>query len=342
MNCKTARAELTAHRLCDLSPAASRALRSHLAACRACDQEREILARMLRSITADIVFPGEKDVDWSLPVTCWFARAGLASILRSFDPDVDRDEILAHLSRCPSCADESASISATVTAARGAFPEEETVHWAAFAKETTRLAMSPRPLAAASWTSWMHLPPGSLRRLAPLAAVLALAAGLFYLSFRMPSSGPAPSSARLQVPSARRASDLPVVPRDLVRRTRIELAKSQAARYLNESRSVLLSFSELSVPCREQNVDVSAERTVSTRLLRRKQFLDRDLEDVAIVRVRRLANEVGDLLSAIASLENCTPPGSINEIRNQVEQHQLMMRIEMLTDELGLPRDGRA
>ena len=48
------------------------------------------------------------------------------------------------------------------------------------------------------------------------------------------------------------------------------------------------------------------------------------------------------MLAAIASLENCTSPEQMEEIRDQVQQRQLMMRIEILTRELGLPGAERA
>jgi hypothetical protein len=89
-------------------------------------------------------------------------------------------------------------------------------------------------------------------------------------------------------------------------------------------------------------VDVSVERELSSRQLRRKQFQDRDLKYVEVARARSVANEVESLLAEISLLENCVPPARVQEIREQVGQRQLMMRIEMLTDELGLSRGGRA
>ena len=96
-----------------------------------------------------------------------------------------------------------------------------------------------------------------------------------------------------------------------------------------------MGLSDLAMRCdRGDKIDIGLERELSTRLLRRKQFLERDLQDVEVARAVRLADEIEDLLMDIASLEPCTPQQRVQEIEDRVRQRQLMMRIEMISTEL--------
>jgi hypothetical protein len=338
----------------------------HLAGCADCRAEAGLLERILAAITPDVVFPREREIDWQLPVTCQRVRSELSTFLKDEISSSRREDLLAHLARCHGCADESVAISETLGAVRGAFPQEDRVDWEAFARETVHRARAAeerpdRPAGKLLAFSAKQLR-SAWRVAAPLAAAVAAAAAIAYLAFQGP--GPAtPESTVATDPTARRdagpapAERLPVPPvaahdedlsvtmagsEELVRRTRVELAKNDAARYLSDSRNVLLSFTELVVPCENENVDVTVEREVSTRLLRRKQYLDRDLQDVEVARARRVADEVESLLSEITLLENCASPERVREIRDLVAQRQLMMRIEMLTEELGGPGGDRA
>ncbi|MFQ5768572.1 MAG: hypothetical protein ACE5ID_11405, partial [Acidobacteriota bacterium] len=177
---------------------------------------------------------------------------------------------------------------------------------------------------------------------------LAAALGLSYLAVRETSLPPAPSTGPSPVATIKRPTTPPgpvgvppmagpgatIVSPQQVSRTQVALARSDTARYLAESRDVLLSFTELTVPCGQKNIDVSVERQLSARLLRRKQYLEKSFHDVEIVRARRLATEIETLLTDIASLKNCASPRELDEIRERVRKHQLMMRINLLSTEL--------
>ena len=367
MDCRTARAELVAARYGDLPPTGRREFDAHLAGCAECRAEGSLLERILDAVTPEVVFPREGEIDWRLPVTCQGVRSELSTFLSDELSSSRREDLLAHLARCRGCADESVAISETLGAVRGAFPQEDRVDWDAFARETVHRARAAeeRPVRPAG--KILSFPAERLRAAwrvaAPLAAAVAAAAAIAYLAFQGP--GPVTPESTVATDTTTRgdagqapADLLPVPPvaisgnedllaelsgsEELVRRTRVELAKNDAARYLSDSRNVLLSFTELVVPCENENVDVTVEREVSTRLLRRKQYLDRDLQDVEVARARRVADEVESLLSEIALLENCASPERVREIRDLVAQRQLMMRIKMLTEELGGAGGDRA
>jgi len=337
MNCQTAQAELVTLIYGDLEASAAAALTSHLAHCSACDARRHQIARLLAAVTPAAVFPREDEVDWTLPLTCRAVRAELATFLRGGSDHREDDVLIEHMGRCSSCTDEAAAIDATLDAVSNAFPREGQVDWDAFAIETAALAR-----AASSEDRRTDSPHGNvvsgpwarqMRRAMPLAALVMAALGLGYMAARLtPPSGETPApTLTASVPST--LPSTPMADR-LLERTRLELARADTARYLEDSHTVLASFTGLPVPCEGTNIDTSMESEVSSRLLRRKQLLDRDLDDVEIVRARRLADEVGSLLEEIAILSKCASPAQVEEIRQIMAHRQLMLRIKLLADEL--------
>jgi hypothetical protein len=319
VNCRAAQASLPLAAFGALGRGPARAAERHLVSCPECRAEAERWRRLRSAITPAIAFPRETEFDWRVPVTCWSARRDMSAQPRAGESGAG-PELKAHLDRCASCAAAAAGIGDLLSATWDiAFPDEARVDWEAFARQTAELARrDARPRF-----------PRSLRLALPLAASLVAASFLGYLSWRSPApvlpgpgDGPAASAA------------LPIVPGDMVARTEIELARLDATRYLEDSRSLLMSVSQLAVPCQRDQIDVGAERELSTRLLRRKQYLEHDLRDVELSRVERLADEIGGLLTEIASLETCASPARLAEIRDLIRQRQLMMRIELLTNEL--------
>jgi len=341
MNCQTAQAELVALLYGDLEAAAARELEGHLAACADCALRRRQLTRLLSAVTPAAVFPRESEVNWDQPLTCRAVRAELATFLRGSSDRRDNDDIIEHMARCTACADEAPTIDATLDAVRDAFPREGQVDWDAFARETAALARkadaagSPGgKVVAGPWTK-------HLRRALPYAAMIMAALGIGYMTARLtPPAGETPATDVAVLAPPTPMAD------EMLQRTRLELARADTARYLEESRTLLASFTGLPVPCEGTNIDTSMESEVSSRLLRRKQLLDRDLDDVEIARARRLADEVGSLLEEIAVLSKCASPAQVEEIRQIMARRQLMMRIKILTDELeqqdpGAPSPGR-
>jgi len=345
MNCQTAQAELIAILYGDLDRETRAQVNDHLATCSACSGEMNRLRNLLAAITPAVAFPRESEVDWDLPVTCRAVRADLSSFLRSADnPDRDED-LLDHLARCTTCTGEAAAVDATLDVVRGAFPGEEQVDWDAFARETARLARADSPVAqrpAADGGQVIRGPWGArMRRVLPAAAAIIAALGLAYQAGRLaPADGQVPATTTASVPAPPAADgsgpDAPTpatrMVDEMLRRTRLEMARADTAAYLDES--LLASFTGLPVPCEGEKIDVSVESQVSSRLLRRKQLLNRDLDDVEIARARRLADEVGVLLEEIAVLQKCASPQQVEEIRRMMEQRQMMLRLKMLTDEL--------
>ena len=323
MNCSDAQADLIAARAgAATSPAPEAALAGHLAECAACARLATDLEPLLAAISTTAVFPREAEVDWNTPVLS---------------------------------LDEVALLSAAAESRTAAEAGEARVDWEAFARDTTRRALAadaatnaataPRRSAGSRFAPG---PPGLARwmsagggwRALPMAASLLLVGVLTGYMLRPalePDRPGAPTGAGADAEMLAGTRGPAVVPDGLFEQTGVELAKIATARYLADSRALLLGLSGLTAPCDGNEVDVSAEREQSRRLLQRKQMLDADLADVEVARARRLADEVGDLLADVAAFENCVPPARLRELRDQARQRQLLLRIEVITDELTLP-----
>jgi hypothetical protein len=356
MNCQAVKAELIATLYGDVDRETRAMVTGHLADCSVCAGEMDRLRSVLAAITPAVAFPRESEVDWDLPVTCLSVRADLSSFLRHGDSPITDEDLLDHLARCTACTGEAAAVDATLDVVRGAFPGEDQVDWDTFARETAQLArVESAAVEAAAATETpatggqvIRGPWGArVRRAMPAAAAIIAALGLGYMAARLtPSENPTPAATVATAPAAPTtttttdisepgtSSPATLMASELLRRTRLEMARADTAAYLDESHTLLASFTGMPVPCDGETIDVSVESQVSSRLLRRKHLLDRDLDDVEIARARRLADEVGSLLEEIAVLQQCASPKQVEEIRRMMEERQMMMRIKMLTDEL--------
>src|SRR5262249_41802028 len=122
-------------------------------------------------------------------------------------------------------------------------------------------------------------PAGSAHRLVVLGwvgvAATALLCAALYIALRTPSFRPTPSAV--------------VLPEETALLLQESLARQSAARYLRDSRSILVNLLQAPVRCRRVagHFDVALERERSLDLLRRKSLYEgalRDLQD------RRLAS----------------------------------------------------
>jgi len=356
MNCQAVKDELIAALYGDVNRETRAMVTGHLVDCSACSAEMDRLRRLLAAITPAAAFPRESEVDWDLPLTCLSVRADLSSFLPSSDRPIQDEDLLDHLARCTACTGEAATVDATLDAVRVAFPGEDQVDWDTFARQTAQLARAESAAAeSASAAAIDHSAAGGqvvrgpwgtrVRRAMPAAAAIIAALGLGYMAARLtPPENPTPAATVATAPALTTpapssgdpgiSSPATLMADELLRRTRLELARADTAAYLDESHTLLASFTGMPVPCDGEKIDVSVESQVSSRLLRRKHLLDRDLDDVEIARARRLADEVGSLLEEIAVLQQCASPQQVEEIRRMMEERQMMMRIKMLTDEL--------
>jgi len=243
-----------------------------------------------------------------------------------------------HLSSCAGCAKEWEALRRMLDAAGPAnvFPRESEVDWEVFAR-----AVVARARAAASREA---ITPGAVvgrRRFLPnpnaaaglwagLAAAALVIATLWTLSptLRRRDGGdgsPRPPE-RLTAESARASA----------REIEDRLARRSAARYLSDSRALLMSLVQAPARCRKPGggLDMSLEAERSRQLLRRKNLYEGDLGSLRDQRLAGLLRQLEPVLMQVASLQDCAPAGQIRELRDQIEQRQFLLHIDLVTRDL--------
>ena len=243
-----------------------------------------------------------------------------------------------HLSSCAGCAKEWEALRRVLDAAGPAnvFPRESEVDWEVFAR-----AVVARARAAASREA---ITPGAVvgrRRFLPnpnaaaglwagLAAAALVIATLWTLSptLRRRDGGdgsPRPPE-RLTAESARASA----------REIEDRLARRSAARYLSDSRALLMSLVQAPARCRKPGggLDMSLEAERSRQLLRRKNLYEGDLDSLRDQRLAGLLRQLEPVLMQVASLQDCAPAGQIRELRDQIEQRQFLLHIDLVTRDL--------
>lgn len=227
-----------------------------------------------------------------------------------------------HLETCRECG---AEWEATRLALRRvdsgtAFPFETQVDWQRFARDTVARA---RQVESASEQS--ALPGWRGARLSPLLAWGGpLAALLIVIAIVVPRLDQLKAPPRTVQPASSTESTLLL---------QHNVARQGAARYLRDSRSLLVSLIESPVRCRRADgaFDLSLERERSRQLLRKKNLY---LDTLAGPADRRLADLMGQmeaLLLQVSSFDDCTTARQIHDLREAIERGQILMRIDLVT-----------
>lgn len=237
--------------------------------------------------------------------------------------DGERHALERHLAQCGGCAsawEETRSVLGSVDA-RSAFPRESEVDWPRFARETARRARAAEPrsirvrAARRPALAW-----GSLAALAAAVIVIAGVRALRAPGGRTGGAGPA-------VP--------PAVSRESARFLQEGLARQGAARYLRDSRTLLVDLVHAPVRCRraDGSLDVALEKERARELLRRKNLY---LDALAGARDQRLADlvrQLESLLLQVSSFDDCAAARQIHDLREEIERRQILLRIDLVAGE---------
>jgi hypothetical protein len=121
---------------------------------------------------------------------------------------------------------------------------------------------------------------------------------------------------------------------EFVRRLERNVAREQAARYLDEAGDVLVTVAAQAQPCHkdDQRVDVAAEAQRSRALLAKRSLLDVDA--AAVVAARPVLDDVEQVLREVASLESCARKRDLDRVHRQIEKSRLLLKIDLTTREL--------
>lgn len=124
------------------------------------------------------------------------------------------------------------------------------------------------------------------------------------------------------------------MPQDNLDHLSVNLARNNTARYLNETRAVLVTLLDVNIPCDAEKVDISLERAKAVELLRRQRLIAAELRRMPLSRAEGVCNDLEGLLLEIASLGDCTRDEEIRTLRDAVEKRQILVRMELLSQEL--------
>jgi hypothetical protein len=234
----------------------------------------------------------------------------------------ERARVQAHADRCRACA--------------GRLGEERAVA-AALAADPLRAAEPPVSLAALRTRVFARLDERAPEAHGPsraglgfalgTAAAIAVAAlGVLLLRGTTPRS--APPSARTAVAEDAGAGEA------FVRRLERNVAREQAARYLDEAGDVLVTVAAQAHPCPKgnQRVDVAEEAQRSRELLARRSLLDVDA--AAVATARPVLDDVEQVLREVASLESCARKRDLERVHRQIERSRLLLKIDLTAREL--------
>jgi hypothetical protein len=121
---------------------------------------------------------------------------------------------------------------------------------------------------------------------------------------------------------------------EFVRRLERNMAREQAARYLDEAGDVLVTVAAHAQPCRkgEERVDVAEEAQRSRELLARRSLLDVDA--AAVVAARPVLDDVEQVLREVASLESCARKRDLDRVHRQIEKSRVLLKIDLTAREL--------
>jgi hypothetical protein len=252
------------------------------------------------------------------------SRLGLlaASVLEAHEAQW----VLKHTESCGSCRTQLLELKRTVETLAADAALDRPLPIPSAALRTRVLARvhaeAARPAHRPAWT------------LTSLMAAVSLAGiGLAVIQTRMSSPAPDPVTASTVEWSDTAANDNAFYERLAKTHTR-----ANAAKYLSDAQDILIQVAA-AADCPESpqdRVDVTREAQISRTLLTRRAALVSGSED-SLVAARGVMEEVEGFLQQVAELPQCTRRSDVNAIAERVDRRHLLMKIDMVTQELAAP-----
>lgn len=248
----------------------------------------------------------------------------------ALDPE-EAEWVLKHTETCETCREELASLKRTDKAL---FDEaaidrplpipSEAFHTRVLARIRSEAAKPPERSA------WSLAP-----ALGGIGLVLVgLVSGVLMSRF-------APAPAIVSAPEIRRLeASADTVANDALFYERLEKTqlRANAARYLAEAQDVLIQVTA-AADCPDSptdSVDVAREAQTSRTLLSRRAALVSGSGET-LVAARGVMEDVEGLLQQVADLPKCTRRTDVNAIARRVDRKNLLMKIDMVSQELAAP-----
>lgn len=247
-------------------------------------------------------------------------------------PDQAR-EVTAHVEDCATCRAELDGLRAVKAALAADASLDRALPISSDALRTRVLAqIRAEATAPARPRAW------SLSPVFGALGIVALGLGAGFLATRLASRAPVTVSTE-SAPRAFEASAETAL-NDTAFYERIEKThlRADAARYLAEAQDVLVQVAA-AADCPDSpkdNVDVTREAHTSRRLLSRRAALVADSGD-ALMSARGVLEEVEGVLQQVAELPQCTRRTDVNAIARRVDRKNLLMKIDLVSQELAAP-----
>lgn len=248
----------------------------------------------------------------------------------------------SHLESCAGCRDELRGLQRAALSlnASETFPEESEVDWAAFTAATVQRARGFKPAASRkggqgflAWLDQIRRAPVWAAAAGGIVLLIGVAAGTYATLSLRPGGGEAPMGMGLAGMPA--VGVVPaMLPQQMLDDMEAYSAKAGTQRYLAESRAMLVSLLGSPIRCEKGNVDIRDERAKSLQLIRRQHLLADELAQLPLARAREVCKDLERLLMEIASLNDCARAEQILELRELVSKRQLLLRIDLLADEM--------
>ena len=234
----------------------------------------------------------------------------------------ERDEALAHLSSCARCRADHEALTAVV---------------AAMERDPLRSAEPPltASVLAARVLHQLDRAEAPARRPRYWLIALPAAAAALVAAFLAPTLverlRPEPRVARVAIPPAEPNT---LLNEEALARIERNLAREQAARYLNEAGEVLVSVAATGVDCdrTDDRLDMGAAPERSRELLEKRRMVVDSGE--AVASVQGVFDDVESALRQVAELPACVKRRDVELVQKDVESRQLLMRIRLMQREL--------
>ncbi|MBK5256024.1 MAG: hypothetical protein JJE39_08320 [Vicinamibacteria bacterium] len=234
-----------------------------------------------------------------------------------------------HLKGCASCEAEFAGLALAVEALRRDAALDRPLPISSEALRTrvlARIRTESQPASARDWNPGLAL--------ASLGLVgFGLIAGALATRLSSPSTAPPAEVARLQAPTETQANNAAFYER--LEKTQL---RANAARYLAEAQDILIQVTA-AADCPDSpqdSVDVRQEAQTSRTLLRRRAALVSGSGET-LTAARGVMEEVEGVLQQVADLPQCTRRTDVDAIARKVDRRNLLMKIDMVTQELAAP-----
>ena len=239
-----------------------------------------------------------------------------------------RARMEAHAAGCARCAEALAGTRAVLAAleADPAHGAEPPIPLSALRTRVfARLDAAVPPPAAWRAAAWRT---GAGYAIGTAGAVALALLGVLTLRGTVPHGAP-PAPSVAAAPANTGAAD-----EEFVRRLERNVAREQAARYLDEAGDVLVTVAAHAQPCHkgDERVDVAEEAQRSRALLAKRSLLDVDA--AAVVAARPVLDDVEQVLREVASLESCARKRDLDRVHRQIEKSRLLLKIDLTTREL--------